>query len=245
MKKIISFLLIALILQVAVQASPAAKQKYTVMPLGDSITEGGKSFRVYRYPLMEKLVAAGYSVEFVGSKTSNSDPGSPFGVLHHEGYSGRSVQNLAKNIGTLYRQNPADIILLHAGHNQFADKQPIPGMLDATKQLIATVRAINPHVTVLLAQVIPSGKLPKYAYIPEYNEALVKFSAEMSTPDSPVILVKQAEGFHWETDTVADHVHPNAAGAEKMAQRWFEALKKILPEPASKSGGHGSAAAKP
>lgn len=44
-------------------------------PVGDSITEGGKSFSNYRYPLWEKLHAAGYHVEFVGSRTSKSRVG--------------------------------------------------------------------------------------------------------------------------------------------------------------------------
>lgn len=211
-------------------AQTEAPKKVTIMPLGDSITEGG-AFKVYRYPLMKKLSDAGYTVEFVGSKTTRSEPDSPFGELHHEGYGGMNVQFLAGKIEELYRQNPADIVLIHAGHNQFADQKPIPGLLASTQKIIETIRGINPKVTILLAQVIPSGKLPKYSYIPEFNEALVPFAAEMTRPESPVILVNQAEGFNWETDTGGDRVHPNAQGAEKMATRWFEALTKILPPP--------------
>lgn len=213
-------------------AQSAETQKTTIMPMGDSITEGG-AFKVYRYPLIKKLTDAGYSVEFVGSKTTRSEANSPYGELHHEGYGGMNVQFLAGKIGELYTQNPADIILLHAGHNQFADKEPIPGMLKATEKIIKTARGINPKVTILLGQVIPSGKLPKYSYIPEYNEALVKLATELNTPESRIILVNHAEGFNWETDTGGDHVHPTASGAEKMAQKWFDALKQILPPPHS------------
>jgi|GEM_PF-827517 len=204
------------------------------MPLGDSITEGGGG---YRYPLMEKLLAAGYSVEYVGSRTTQSKPDSPLGVLSHEGYSGSSVGGIANRFEKIYKQNPADIILLHSGHNQFAEKQPIPQMLVATRKIIESARSINPHVTVLLAQVIPSGKLPKYSYIPEFNEALIPLAAELNTKESPVILVNHAEGFDWRTDTGGDHVHPNAAGGKKMAMRWFEALQKILPPPTKKPSG--------
>lgn len=218
----------------ALFAQTEAAQKTTIMPLGDSITEGG-SFKVYRYPLMKKLSEAGYSVEFVGSKTTRSEANSPYGELHHEGYGGMNVQFLAGKIGTLYPQNPADIVLIHAGHNQFADKLPIPGMLSATKRIIETIRKTNPKVTILLAQVIPSGKLPKYSYIPEFNQALIPFAAEMTQPESPVILVNQEAGFDWHVDTGGDQVHPTASGAEKMAQKWFDALRKILPAPAAAS----------
>lgn len=43
-----------------------------------------------------------------------------------------------------------------------------------------------------------------------------------------VFLVNQAQGFNWQDYTVHDKVHPNKAGAEKMATVWFEALKKVL-----------------
>ena len=48
------------------------------------------------------------------------------------------------------------------------------GIVAATEAMIRSVREANPKVVVLVAQVIPSGKLPKYAYIPELNEALAK-----------------------------------------------------------------------
>ena len=46
-----------------------------------------------------------------------------------------------------------------------------------------------------------------------------------------MILVNQAEGFDVAADTIGDHVHPNARGAEKMARRWFDALQRVLPPP--------------
>lgn len=200
------------------------------MPLGDSITEGG-SFSVYRYPLMEKLKAAGYNVAYVGSRETHPLKDSPLGVLKHEGHSGWNVGGIAAHFEEWYRQNPADIVLIHAGHNQFAEQHPIAGMLKNSRKIIETAQALNPEVIILLAQVITSGKLPKYSYIPEFNEALVPLAAELNSPQHPVVLVNQAEGFDPATDAGGDQVHPNAGGAEKMAVRWFEALQKVLPKP--------------
>lgn len=221
-----------LILPLMSVAADSAIKPVTIMPLGDSITEGGAGFFVYRYPLMEKLRSAGYDVACVGSKATQPLTGSPLGVLSHEGYAGKNIAFIKALFADHYQANPADVILLHAGHNQFSDQQPIPGMLKDTRDIIAAARAINPKVTVLLGQVIPSGKLPKYSYIPDFNRALIPLAAELNTGTSPVILVDHATGFNWHTDTVADQVHPNALGAEKMAGRWFEALVKILPPPA-------------
>ena len=215
----------------AADSAPQDAKPVTVMPLGDSITEGGDGFYVYRYPLLKKLRDAGYNVTYVGSKTTHAVSGSSLGVLCHEGYAGQNSAFLSARFEALYRKNPADIVLLHAGHNQSADQKPIPGLLKDTRSIIATARAINPKVIILLGQVIPSGKLPKYSYIPAFNQALVSPATELNTAVQPVILVNQAAGFTWQSDTIDDHVHPNQQGAEKMASRWFEALQKVLPSP--------------
>jgi acetyl esterase/lipase len=54
---------------------------------------------------------------------------------------------------------------------------------------------------------------------------------QLDRPDSRVVIVPQADGFDPVKDTVADLVHPNAAGAAKMAERWFEALVTVMEKP--------------
>lgn len=209
-------------------AALAAEQKRCrILPVGDSITEGGKTFSNYRYPLLEKLTAAGYRVEFTGSRMSAS----PVGVLRHEGYSGRNAEFLAGALEKNFRTNIADIVLIHSGHNHTNTEAPVRGIVTATEAMIRTVRSVNPRVIVLVAQVIPSGKLPKYAYLPELNVELAKLPARLTTAESPVIGVNMADGFDWRTDTIGDHVHPNALGAEKMAAKWFTALTNVLVAP--------------
>ena len=102
------------------------------------------------------------------------------------------------------------------------------GIVGATESMIKAFREVNPRVTVLVAEVIPSGKLPKYAYLPELNQALRKLAGRLDAPSQRVIAVDQAAGFDWRTDTIDDKVHPNETGAEKMAARWFEALAGVL-----------------
>jgi lysophospholipase L1-like esterase len=208
-------------------AEPPAIKVYRIMPVGDSITEGGKAFTCYRYLLLKKLTEAGYKVEYAGSRQSDS----PAGKLRHEGYGGRNAEFLAVVAAKNFKEHPADIVLLHCGHNHFSDEHPVPKIIAATESLIASCRATNPRVVVLLAQVIPSGKLPKYAYIPALNDELAKLAQRLNTAGQPVILVDQATGFDWSKDTIDDKVHPNAAGAEKMACRWFEALAKVMEKP--------------
>lgn len=227
----LAFLLAAILPALAMASGAGAPRPIRLMAVGDSITAGADFFSNYRYPLREKLLAAGYVVEFTGTQTSPSRAG----PLAHEGYGGKNTEYLAATIPANFRAFPADIVLLHSGHNHTVEEQPVPGILTATESLVAAFREANPRVTVLLAQVIPAGKLPKYAYIPELNAGLARLAARLDRPGQRVVAVDQAAGFDWTTDTVDDKVHPSARGAEKMAQAWFEALRKILPPPVNPS----------
>lgn len=190
----------------------------TILCIGDSITEGGTSFKVYRYPLNEMLKNAGFKYSFVGSKKNTQDGVS----LKHNGYGGKNTRFLSENIEEIYKANPADFVLLHSGHNSFAKDKPVAGIISSTKQIISTIQRINPKAMILIAQVITSGKLPKYSYIPTLNKELNKLAIEPY-----VMTVDMADGFEWEKDTIADKVHPNKNGAQKMAKRWFEALSSF------------------
>ena len=99
------------------------------------------------------------------------------------------------------------------------------------KSIIEKIFAINPQVKILVSQVIQSGKLPKYSYIPELNEKLALMVKQLSDEGYPTILVNQAEGFNWKEDCLPDRVHPNLQGAEKIANKWFNALEPILEKP--------------
>lgn len=202
----------------------AEDQSVTIMPLGDSITQGGRTFGCYRHPLRERLAAGGYHVRFVGSQAEPA----PLG-MRHEGHGGKTAEYLAANIERLYRANPADIVLLHAGHNHFVEEKPVEGIVAAHEKIIQTIGSIRPDATIFMAQVIPSGKLPKYAYIEELNEKLARLAKRMEGGRPKVILVNHAEGFDWRTDTIDDKVHPNARGAAKMAGTWYEAMREAWP----------------
>lgn len=202
----------------------ASAEPIRILAVGDSITQGGKTFVTYRLPLDVKLRAAGLRYEFVGSQQSEG----PHGPLWHEGYGGKNAEFLAGIMPQKLKQARPDVILLHCGHNHSAEEKPVPGIIAAERAIIEAARKQNPKVVILLALVIPSGKLPKYAYIPELNQAEVLLARELHRPDAPVMIVDQFTGFDPQKDTILDKVHPNAQGAEKMATKWFTALKGVV-----------------
>ena len=209
--------------------------KARIMPVGDSITEGASTFTIYRPGLFDKLTTAGYHFQFVGNQSSTyASPVTGTTVtLKHEGYGGTNAEFAALNMASRLASNPADILLIHSGHNHDVAENggagPIPGIVNAHRSMITTARAANPKMIILMCKVITAGKLPKYSYIPDLNIQLGALAAELSTPASPVIVVDQADGFVWETDTIpADSVHPNGSGAAKMATKFFNALSPFL-----------------
>ena len=192
----------------------------TILALGDSITEGGKNFVSYRQELVLQLQQKKVLFKFIGPKKDHSSA--------HAGYSGKNTKSISKMSTKIYQKYPADIVLIHSGHNSFSKNKPVPGIVRDTEAIIQNIRKLNPKVKILLAQVIPAGKLPKYSYIPELNKELGSLAKRISTDDNNVAIVNLAEGFDWKSDTTKDKVHPNASGAKKMANKWLLALLPIL-----------------
>lgn len=199
-------------------------RRHTILCIGDSITEGAADgrFRSYLYPLWERLFAAGYAFDFIGPRNAPCR----IGTLAHCGFSGRNAEFLCGIADSIYRRYPADVVLLHSGHNHFDTENPVEGIVAAHRAIIRTIHAVNPDAVILDAAVIPSGKLPKYGYIPALNRALAEMVGDLNDPR--VRSVDVAAGFDPARHTVADRVHPNAAGAERIADRWFEAMQTVL-----------------
>ncbi|MDT8390067.1 MAG: GDSL-type esterase/lipase family protein [Lentisphaeria bacterium] len=205
---------------IATNLSVRAEEATTILALGDSITQGGANFVCYRDVLVPALREKNLAVEFIGPHKDATSA--------HAGYGGKNTAYLLSVAQEIYSEYPADIVMIHSGHNSFSEDKPVPGIVRDTEAIIGTIRTINPEAKILLAQVIPAGKLPKYSYIPELNQALASLANRMAKNGVDITLVDQADGFDWRTDTVDDTVHPNAAGAKKMAQKWLAALLPTL-----------------
>lgn len=203
---------------------PSQGPSITLMGLGDSITQGGSKTPSYLFPLSIKLYEGGYNVDFIGPRQTTLEGR----TLNHSGFGGQNAEFLEKRIDSIYREFPAEVVLLHAGHNYFVEDQPVSIIINAQKSIVSKIKAINPNATIFIAQVIESGKLPKYAYIPELNMEIKRLVDDLQKIWPRIYLVDLAATFDWRSDTIEDMVHPNAFGAERMAKVWFQELKKYL-----------------
>lgn len=201
------------------------------MPLGDSITQANSKHNSYRRPLWIQLRNAGYKVDFVGSSRENWRGAPPLSDFdqEHEGHWGWRVDQILEQIDRWTRTSQPDIVLIHLGSNDLIQGQSPESTISELRQLILILRKNNPRVKLLLAQLIPCGNK---ARIQQFNGLILNLARETNTIDSPVIVVDQFTGFNAAkgSDTY-DGCHPSEVGEKKMADRWFAALKKVLPNP--------------
>ncbi|QWB27516.1 MULTISPECIES: GDSL-type esterase/lipase family protein [Streptomyces] len=226
---LLATLLLPLGLTVAPRATAApAADPVRVMPLGDSITGSPGCWRAV---LWNRLVNSGYKdIDFVGTL-----PTQGCGQAHdgdNEGHGGELVTNVAdQNLlpGRLAATRP-DIVVMHFGTNDVWSSIAPDRILAAYTKLVAQMRASDPDMRVLVAQLIPMnpGSCAACAQrVVDFNAAIPAWARATSTDRSPVTVVDQWTGFSTAADTY-DGVHPNASGDDKIAARWYPALAAVL-----------------
>ena len=218
----------AIVLATAMGAAVPVSAQTRIMPLGDSITEAEAGHASYRYWLWHQLVNGGYDVDFVGSM-SGVYLGAPLYEdfdQDHEGHWGIRADDVAYQVsGWAVIAEPV-IVLVHLGTNDLYQGQSIESTIGDLATIVGELRALNPQIAVLIAEVIPSF-YPALSEIPALNDEIAILATALNTPESPVIAVDQWTDFDPVTETY-DGIHPNEAGEKKLSSRWFSALETLL-----------------
>ena len=219
-------------------AWPADFQTQTIriMPLGDSITQGVMGDKAayrggYRRKLWEKLTAAHYSVDFVGSTTADSgDMADP----QHEGHSGWWISHPEKGIyenilGWSAKILNPHVVLMLIGTNDLGDSNTFKTKIDVLDQLIDRIAVAHPGAIIIVSPLLERAA-SSYATIQTYFNPFVRER----------VLNHQLKGQKvrfWDIPSyvplsdMADQLHPGEVGYEKMAQGWFDAIQEIWPTP--------------
>jgi lysophospholipase L1-like esterase len=205
------------------------------MPLGDSITQADSQHPGYRYALWKLLKQGGYDIDFVGSMKRNfrgENPVQSFDTDHegHWGWSADQVLNGFPGTGKLddfLKQNTPDIVLLHLGSNDIFRGEPIQEIEADLTKIINTLVSFNKDVIILIAQILPVADVRTNQRIRTFNDAISRLPRKVSISEKQLVVVNQFEGFNPGTDTY-DGAHPNSAGEDKMARKWYEALQSVI-----------------
>lgn len=213
-----------------------------ILPMGDSITQGGLEDRdeyTYRYPLQQMLYQRGIAFEMVGTRRDGLHagamwpeiaPGVPFD-LDHAGYYGWKTRAVVDKVIAEWDKLTAtpDIVLIHLGTNDQKYPPHDVAVQAPLREFIGFLREKNPQVVILLGHLNFRDSEGAKSIRP-LVQALAE---EASTEASPVIAVHHYRD--WVADPEADDTdtfdwaHPNPQGQRKMAEAWMAALEPHLP----------------
>jgi lysophospholipase L1-like esterase len=206
-----------------------------VMPLGDSITDGVTVPGGYRIGLWQRFVNDGYKVDFVGSLSNG--PAS-LGDHDHEGHSGWRVDQIDANIAGWLRTYTPHTVLLHIGTNDVIQNHDLANAPARLSALIDHITATVPTAEVFVATIIPLANSGQEANARAFDAAIPGIVQNKVNAGKHVHLVDMHAALT--TADLADGVHPNATGYDKMAATWYTALKSVPGSIGDPGGGGGS-----
>jgi lysophospholipase L1-like esterase len=228
-------LCIALAGGVVAESAPASAETNggtRVMPLGDSITDGvgfpgGGGYRV---GLWQRLAQNGYTTDFVGSGFNG--PGN-LGDHDHEGHSGWRIDQIDASIVGWVRTYQPRTVLLHIGTNDITQDRDLGNAPARLASVVDKITSASPQTDVFVATLIPVSFAD--AKVRAYNAAIPGIVSSRAAAGKRVHLVDMYRALT--TADLADGVHPNAAGYDKMAATWFAALRSVPGSIGNPAGG--------
>ncbi len=198
-------------------ATDATGQITRLMPLGDSITNGSDGG--YRTVLFNRLNEHGVTIDFVGSNALGKDrPHLP--DSNHEGHGGWRTYNIQHHIVDWMQRYEPDVILLHIGTNDISTGADAPTTAHRLSRLIGTIFDTDPDVRLYVASTILRTDNPEKAQINEEYAALTPGVVRRwrnAGFDARFVPMHEYLG----PDDLADHIHPNALGYDKMGLVWW------------------------
>ena len=215
-------------------ASPSHTGAWRITPLGDSITSSTCGPQLLSKALIERGKT---NFTFVGGNLNNqSCNGAP--AVQTEGHGGYLVTDLvgsgvhAAELPTWSKNNKAELVLMQFGTNDVWNDRAPSVILAAYSTVLSHLRAANPNVIVLVAQITPlnpAGCSACESRVTTLNAQIPGWAARSSTPASRVSVVDLHSAFTGANYTAnssytADGVHPNVAGAQLIANEWYDAL---------------------
>lgn len=210
--------------------------KNKILPLGASRVEGARpQYESFRYELWKDLKENSFEFDLIGTQTDDASYpvfGSDSFDNDHEGRGGWTSGEILNELGDWLNQTgPADIVLLSSpGGNDALQGLPYSQAVSNINSIIDILQADNPNVTIIIEQMAPGRSDIMTPELTDFFEQMqlevVNISTNKTTSSSRVISVDMFTGFN--DNLLADDVHYNGAGAEFIANRYFNILKDIL-----------------
>ncbi|XXX81498.1 GDSL-type esterase/lipase family protein [Sorangium sp. So ce134] len=246
--------------------TPDAQADCLIEPFGDSITAGYSSTAFntpppgvfyrgagYRYhmwltPPVEDLAFVGGRDDAAAAPILLDMAAGAWDGRYHSGVNGWRVDQLSLQVSSGYTLNPGasahpahpDIILVHAGTNDFIQGADASSVAARLISLLVNLHVKHPNAKILVAQIIPFdpsvvANAPTNLAIQAYNAAIPGILTNLngtnnvySAVDMYSELIQTYTPLTWYfQDLYTDSWHPNDAGYRRMASKWSAAIKTI------------------
>ena len=213
---------------------------FKLHPLGDSTTEAYELESAWRYWLWKDLVAAGFSVDFVGSRKGTNE-GSSFSDndwdMDHDGHTSAKASEVLDgglprdHTGSLREWAPkyaADIAVIWLGTNDIRGRRSTEDIIGTFEAIIEELRAANGGVDVVLC-LLPYWDFGDYkgskGAVDSLNAAIPNMTS-LATADSKIEIVDLNTDY-----SLSDHrdgIHPGESGAKKIAERLLPVVSGFM-----------------
>jgi len=216
-----------------------------ILPFGDSITYGIQSSTGggYRCDLLSSLTPLGMKIQFVGSQVAG-DCAQP----DNEGHPGWTIEGLQSIENRTITGHEPNVVLLDAGTNDVNVNTPnviVDGgdpthAANALETLVTSIRKDAPGAVVVVGGLIPTPVAQTAANMTSFNQQV---SAWISKQQGAGWHVGWADMSAVQVTDLADRLHPNDTGYQKMAAAWAAAINQALADgwvkPANAPAGPG------
>lgn len=201
----------------------------TVVPLGDSITNGYSATDEggYRSRLFRLALADGKSMTFTGSASGGPETvsGVPF-PDGHEGHNGIAIDELVPIAMSLGSAKP-HIVIVMAGANG-AD----PDETTAMAKLIDALTVAAPQALVVVSQMLPFADGQDAQRIATFNANIPGLVKQRADAGKHVVTVDPYHPFlanpNYSKEYLVDYAHPTDAGYEVMAKTFYQVIGPLL-----------------
>lgn len=223
----------ALAVPVIPGTAAAADPPVRILLLGDSMTQGSAGDWTWRYRLWDHLTENDVEVDFVGYRDDlrdeightfgNQDYVDPAFDRDHAARWGMKLAALDVPVATLVAEHRPDVLVTMLGDNDLTAGASAQDTADLLAGLVASARAADPGLDIVLATD------PRPTYQPQasaYNDLVRAMVADLSTPESRVVLADAAAGYS-EPEDDYDGAHPNARGELKIAAAVADGLSEL------------------
>lgn len=189
-----------------------------VMFLGTSLTDGYGLEREDAYPalIQQKIDSAGLPWEVVNA-----------------GLSGEKSAGALQRVRSWLIRQPFDVLVIETGANDMLTGANLDTMRVNIQGIIDTVRAARPQATIVLAGMLAAPNLgPRY--VEQFNTTYPELARENQLTFIPFLL----EGVAAQPElNLADGIHPNERGHQRVAANVWKTLEPVLRGPAGAAAG--------